>query len=481
MHKIQEKVLKIIKKNNLIKIGESVLVGLSGGPDSVCLLHILLAISKELNINNIFASHINHMLRGIESDMDEEFVKKICEESGVKLFTTSINIKEIAKKENISIEEAAREKRYEQLFLQAERIGNCKIAVGHNKNDQAETIMMNIIRGTGLDGLKGMEYINGNVIRPLLDIERNEIEKYCNNYKLNPRVDSTNLKTTYTRNKIRLKLLPFILKEFGIDPVESICRMAPLIKDDYLYLTSISQKMYKKSLLKENSRELDLDIKEVNNCHISIKRRVIREAIRKVKGNLTGIESIHVSKIIDLCQGGRTGAKIQLPKGVCARKSYNNLKIYVSENTNISRVLEGGIAAKEIVIPGITTLNTLNASLNAQILDIESFNSSIFRTLRYDSLTQYFDYDKLLNQRIEVRSREEGDVLKPYKCKGTKKLKKYLIDNKIPREERDRIPLIVIGKEVIWVIGHKISNKFLITKNTKKVLKLKYKKKDSFI
>ncbi len=489
VQEMQKRVLEVIKKNNLIEFGESVLIGLSGGPDSVCLLHILHSLSKELGIK-IFASHINHMLRGTESDMDEEFVKKLCKELGIKLFSVSLNIREMAEKENISIEEAAREGRYRQFALLANKIGNCKIAVAHNKNDQAETIMMNIIRGTGLDGLKGMDYIRENIIRPLLDIGRDEIEEYCRENELNPRIDSTNLESIYTRNKIRLELIPFISKEFESNIVESISRMAGLIKDDYLYLESVSLELYNYSLLKEYDYGVELDIEKINEYHSAIRKRVIRKAIEKVKGSLTEIESIHIDKIIELCLEGRTGTEIHLPKGVRAGKSYNILKIYICRDIvcrGISEKSKGKISYtcergeknkffKKVLVPGVTTVEALNTSLEAVVLDKKSFNVEIFKVLRYNSLVQFFDYDKLLDKEINIRSRQEGDILNPYKCKGTQKLKKFFIDNKIPREIRDTVPLIAKGREIVWVIGYKISDKFKITENTKSILRLEYKK-----
>ena len=521
---MQKKVLKTIKEYSLVDPGESVLIGVSGGPDSVCLLHIFHSLSQELGIN-IFAAHINHMLRGAESDMDERYVENLCRELKIELFSICLNIREISKRERNSIEEAAREGRYNQFTLLAQKIDNCKIAIAHNKNDQAETIIMNMIRGTGLDGLKGMDYKRGNIIRPLLDIGSDEIEEYCKKNNLNPRTDSTNLKSIYTRNKIRLELIPFISRNFAADVVESINRMAGLVRDDYLYLESTSVEMYDKCLLKEYDCGVELDIEKISGYHSAIVKRVLRKAIEKVKGNLTSIESIHIDKIVELCLEGRTGARIDLPQGICAGKSYNILKIYICreiseknkgkkkhtgesgetgksvesvENSETGETGETGQSGesggsgksgesgesgesveiskfyKKVFIPGITTVEALGASLEAVILDKKSFNVEIFKVLRYNSLVQFFDNDKL--EEVNIRSRQEGDILNPYKCKGTQKLKKFFIDNKIPREVRDTIPLIAKGKEIVWVIGYKISDKFKITENTKSILKLEYSK-----
>ncbi|HHY24839.1 MAG TPA: tRNA lysidine(34) synthetase TilS, partial [Clostridiaceae bacterium] len=251
-----------------------------------------------------------------------------------------------------------------------------------------------------------------------------------------------------------------------------------------------SLELYNYSLLKEYDYGVELDIEKINEYHSAIRKRVIRKAIEKVKGNVTEIESIHVDKIIELCLEGRTGAEIHLPKGVRAGKSYNILKIYICRDIvcrGISEKSKGKISYtcergeknkffKKVLVPGVTTVEVLNTSLEAVVLDKKSFNVEIFKVLRYNSLVQFFDYDKLLDKEINIRSRQEGDILNPYKCKGTQKLKKYFIDNKIPREIRDTVPLIAKGREIVWVIGYKISDKFKITENTKSILRLEYKK-----
>jgi len=238
-------VLKTINKYNLIEKGERIIVGLSGGPDSVCLLYILNNFLKEYELK-IFAVHINHMIRGEESDLEQKYVRELCEKLEIELFIERIDILKVSKEQKISIEEAGRNIRYLEFSKYAKKTFSNKIAVAHNKNDQAETVLFNIIRGTGLDGLKGIQYKNNMVIRPLLDIDRNQIEEFCSLNLLNPRIDSSNLKKTYTRNKIRLDLIPYINKNFGANIVESLNRMSSLIKEDYKLIETIIKEAYKK-------------------------------------------------------------------------------------------------------------------------------------------------------------------------------------------------------------------------------------------
>jgi len=462
-----DKVLCTIKKHNLIEKGEGVVVGVSGGPDSVCLLHILCSLKDQLALK-LYAVHINHMLRGKEAEQDEIYVRELCGKLGVPLFTAAFDVKEISKKEGISAEEAGREIRYSQFRHFASKAGATKIAVAHNKNDQAETILMHIMRGTGLDGLKGMEYMRDGIIRPLLDIERKDIEDYCKVHQLNPRQDSSNLESIYTRNKVRIDLIPCINRLFHVDMVESIHKMCLLIKDDVDFIESSAAMHYERCAESDGEGGVRLDLSKLAAFHPAIRKRVVRHAIKEVKGDLKGIESVHIENIISLIKDGRTGSETHLPNGLRAGISYGFLKIHI-------RCDDKPFAFSEAIkIPGTTWIQPINSSIES-FIENKGANIEDYSNIRYNSLVQFFDYEKL-KKGINIRNRREGDIFKPYRSNGTKKLKEYFIDNKIPREERDKIPLVALGNEIVWVIGYKISDKFKVTENTKTVLKLIYKK-----
>jgi len=461
-----EKVLDTINKHHLIENGESVVVGVSGGPDSVCLLHVLYRLREKLHIK-LYAVHINHMLRGKESEGDEKYVKELCEKLEIPAHFFSIDVRDLASKKGISLEEAGREARYRKFEEVAEDTGASKIAVAHNRNDQAETVLMNIIRGSGLDGLKGIGYIRGKIIRPLLDVPREDIENYCRRHSLNPRTDSTNLVSIYTRNKIRLDLIPSIDKMFDIDIQDSLWRMSVLLKDDLDYIDENATRLYHECLAEKNKDSITIDAGIFQGYHIAIKRRIIRSAIRNLTGNLKGVESVHIEKVLQLWEGGRTGAQVHLPGGLKALKSYNHLII----GTDIDGVAIGPFC-REINIPGVTLVPEIGAGVKA-FIEKKSSGIEQYGNMRYNSLVQHFDYD-ILKMGINIRNRKDGDVFKPYKSNGTRKLKEYFIDNKIPRHKRDNIPLIALGNEIVWVVGYKISDKFKVTENTKTVLKLIY-------
>lgn len=463
---LKEKVLNSIKKYNLVDAGDKIVLGVSGGPDSVCLLNILHSLESELQIT-IVVSHINHMLRGEESDADESHVRGLCERLGVDFFSKAINIGEYSKNAGISTEEAGREARYNEFKALAGKTGASKIAVAHNKNDQAETVLMRIIRGAGLEGLRGMDFKRGIIIRPLLDVERGEIEEYCRRNFLDFRTDSSNLENVYTRNKLRLDLIPFINNLFDTNITESIFKMSSILKDDNDLIDSMVSTYFAQTIKGKAGSEVNLDLRLLNSYHPAIRRRIIRFAIEEIKGDLKGIQYIHIEDSVNLALSGKTGSKIHLPGNIRVLRSYGTLKIFLE-----SKKVRQAAFDKTINIPGKTLIESENKLVEAEVYErhlnyiptADSFESEFVK---------YFDYEKL-NSGINIRTRREGDVFKPCNSIGTKKLKEYFIDKKIPRENRDLIALVVKGNEVVWVIGYKISDKFKVTENTKKVLKLKY-------
>ena len=315
---IFEKVLDTINRHNLIEKGDKIVLGISGGPDSVCLLHILNRLKEQFDIE-IYAAHLNHQIRGIEAQKDALYVTRLCEEMGIKYFVRSIDVPKYCQENKLSIEDGARKLRYEMFFEIMQRTHANKIAIAHNVNDQAETILMRIMRGTGLHGLRGIEYIRDNVIiRPILDIERSEIESYCEQYNLNPRIDQTNLDPIYTRNKIRLKLLPYMQENFNSNVTKAIVRMSSSIKEDSDYIES-------KALMKFEEICLIVDL------HNSIKYRVLRYAIKYVLGDTNFIDQKHILEIIELEPEKKVGKKLNLPRGLFVYRKKNSIIITIKE------------------------------------------------------------------------------------------------------------------------------------------------------
>ena len=458
-----DQALNTIQRNNLINKGDRVVVGVSGGPDSVCLLHILYSLAQKLDAS-IYAIHINHMLRGSESDRDEEYVRNLCMNLGVDLKILKIDVSEISRKTNSNLEETGRDIRYCEFEKYADETGAERIAVGHNRNDQAETILMHIIRGMGIDGLKGMDYKRGKIIRPLLDVERIRIEEYCLKNNLSPRIDRTNLEYNYTRNKIRLGLIPYINDKFSVDIIDKLSILSGLARDDLDFMEGSTSNMIKNVCVEEDEDGIVFETILFTEMHPAIRKRGLRNAYKALNGNYKGLESTHIDKIADLISNGKTGSEINLPNGIIAQKSYDTFKLVKKAAKNEMFCFE-----KPLEIPGLTCIDEINASVEAVL---EEF-TSIRETCRpHNFQEQLFDYEKL-KMGINIRSRRNGDIFKPAGSNGTKKLKEYFIDKKIPRESRDRIPLIAKGNEIIWVVGDKISDKFKVTEDTKTVLKIR--------
>ena len=296
---LEEKVRKTIREYNLIEKNDSIVVGVSGGPDSMTLLSILLKLKEEFNLK-IYVAHVNHMLRE-NAIKDEEYVKKFCEKNNIEMFIKKANISEIAKKEKIGLEEAGRNIRDNFFEEVLKNTKSNKIAIAHNLNDKAETIIMNTLRGSGVSGLKGIEAKRKKYIRPLIEIERYEIEKYCIENEINPRHDESNDDNTYTRNKIRNIIIPYIRNEFNPNIIKTLNRLSEIIKEEDEYVQSETEKIFKEILLTDEKNKIEFDPRKFNDQEKVIQKNLILLAIKKVKGSTQGIEKVNIDDIIKLC------------------------------------------------------------------------------------------------------------------------------------------------------------------------------------
>ena len=307
---MKNKVIETIKKYELIQAKDKIVLGVSGGPDSITMLDILRQIQEEFDFE-IVVAHINHMIRK-EAIQDEEYVKEYCKKNNIKCFVKRIDVIDIANNKKIGTEEAGRFVRYEFFDEVLNQTSFNKIAIAHNKNDKAETIIMHLLRGSGLSGLKGIEPIRGNIIRPLIECERKEIEKYCDENKLEPRIDKTNFENDYTRNKIRNIVIPYIEKELNPNIIETIDRLSEVVKKEDRYLEKVASNVYEKILIKQEPGQIILGLKEFNEQDEVIKNRIILYTVKKLFGSSQGIEKIHINDIIKLCNNN-IGNKYLIP------------------------------------------------------------------------------------------------------------------------------------------------------------------------
>lgn len=463
-----DKVINTIKANNMFQPGDKVIVAVSGGPDSICLLHILNSLREFLGII-LVAAHVNHCLRGQEADKDESYVKEFCRGIGIECFVLRKNVHEVSKERGISCEMAGREVRYEFFSQLLKRLNAQKIAIAHNSNDQGETVLMRIIRGTGLDGLEGIKAVRDNIyVRPILDVARKEIEEYCYKNNLSPRIDKTNLESVYSRNKIRLELIPYIQKNFNPDIIDSLNRLASIVRVDNEYINNVSVEAYKKYCNKNKDKVII--IKEAFKLHEAILVRLLRMALRELKGNLYNFDKNHIGDIINI-QKGETGKSIALPQKVRVINDYGNIQITsVSEKKPIVYEEDQYI----LKVNEKTTIKGHNLIVDLKIIeDYKKLN------LKDKVLVKYFDYDKI-NGDIKLRYRKNGDRFTPIGMKGSKKLKDLFIDLKIPKEERDIVPLITFNDEIAWVVGYRLSDKFKVDNYTKNILQIIIEREEQY-
>ena len=461
---IKKRFLKFIKEKNIVKSGDKILVGLSGGPDSVCMLNLLCSIRDEEKIE-VAAAHINHMLRGEEADKDEEYSKRLCESLGVRFFSKRIDINKYALETGKSSELAGREARYDFFDEIINKINFNKIATAHNANDQAETILMRIMRGTGLEGLGGIPVEReGKYIRPILFMKREEVEQYCKENNLNPHIDATNLERIYSRNKVRLDILPYMKNNFNPNIVETINRMALLLQDDNEFIEGEVNKAYKDNCFeRENSIVIS---KNLFNIQSAIVTRVIRKALFAINKSNYDMEMKNIEDIIELSNLG-TNKRVDLPKDIYAENVYGDIIIRKKEYIKNKLSNELTLNKKDILHNEVI--------FDEYIINFDLVNNKDIKQ-ENDELIKKFDYDKINN--VTIRYRKDGDRITPLGMKGSKKLKDIFIDMKIPKEKRDEIPLIQFNDEISWIVGIKMSDKFKITKETKHILKVSVKRKE---
>ena len=302
---MKEKVLKTIKKDNWIKDGDRIVLGVSGGPDSIAMLNILNDIrnDKKQHMNfDIIVAHVNHMIREEAKD-DEKFVKEFCKKIHVPFYSKSIDVKKMANNMKIGTEEAGRNARYDFFDEILTKTDSNKIAIAHNRNDKVETMIMNMLRGSGIAGLKGIEPIkNKKYIRPLIECERYEIEQYCVENNIDARIDKTNFDNIYTRNKIRNVVIPYIMQEFNPNIVNTMDRLSELVKEEDEYLENTVENKYKELIIEEKEKQFIMNLKGFNKEEKVIKSRLLLYTISRLFGTTKGIEKIHIEDIIKLCE-----------------------------------------------------------------------------------------------------------------------------------------------------------------------------------
>ncbi|SES93823.1 tRNA(Ile)-lysidine synthase [Natronincola peptidivorans] len=456
-----DKVKKTIKRYDLVEVEDRIVVAVSGGPDSIVLLHALYSLREEFNLQ-LFVAHLNHNFRGIDAQMDAQYVANFCEAMNVICFVKSMDVPKYAKEQGLSSEEAGRVLRYKFFQEVVEKVGANKIAVAHNQNDQAETVLMRLLRGTGIQGLTAIHHGRGQIIRPLLDISRKEIEEYCLLHNLSPRIDETNLEPIYHRNKIRLELIPYIEEHYNPNIIESLAKTAEILKKDNEFIEIVGKDAYKQVMLQAREGCLEFSMEGINKLHIALQSRIFRLATEALVGKLEALEYKHMQSIMELIQKSETGKKILLPMGIIVKTSYNKV-IFTTQEQEEETTFYYPLREN-----GHTKIEEVQGVIITKVIERDNIEA-----ISRDKYIKYFDYDKI-KQTLNVRNRKDGDRFWPLGLVGSKKLKDFFIDYKIEREKRNQIPLICDGEEIMWVVGFRISEKYKVTDETNKILSIQY-------
>lgn len=452
-----EKVKQTIIKYGLLKQNERVIVGLSGGPDSTALAVTLAKIAPSLGVQLIVA-HFNHGLRGRESERDERSAGRLAKKLGLSFVSRKMD-KTLAP-QGLSPEDFYRRQRY-QFFDETAKSNHArKIALGHNLQDQAETVLLHLLRGSGLEGLKGILPLrDGKYIRPLLEASREEIISFLDEAGVSYRQDSSNNSKLHLRNKIRLELLPYLKKEFNPKIDETLAQMAEILREENSYIKENVSQALKSTCVKKQKNKITLNIEYLNTLPLAIGRRLLKDLLENFSSQKNGITFLHINSINNLLQNLESGKKLCLPFGIEARREYENL--ILERTSDCTKQLQ---YLYPIHIPGTIYLAERNLTVCFRLVDKNKFVSNVKNK-------SYFDLDKI-RLPLVLRNRREGDWFQPLGMTGRQKLKSFFIDRKIPQQKRNEIMLLADTQSVIWIENMQLSDQVKITPQTKNVLEL---------
>ena len=464
--------LRFMRDSCLLPENACLLLAVSGGADSTCLLHLLAALRQGFDIR-LHVAHLDHKLRGAESAADADYVRDLADSLDIPLTVDTADVRSYKNKNKISLEEAAREVRYTFLAQTAASIGTEYIATGHTLDDQVETILMHIIRGTGIKGLVGLKsaaewHLNGcsfNLIRPLLTVSRRETAAYCKKHRLIPRLDSTNLSLSPLRNRIRQQFVP-LLKGYNSGIADVLLRTAAIAADETEFLDAEAARLWQ-SVVQEKKNMLVLDRKAIDELHPALKRHLLRAAIEGLLGSLKDIEARHIEEIMTTLDK-QAGKYINLPGGLVFYVDYERY-LLGRESAGLCpyHVIGGEYPLK---VPGETQL--AGWWVEAVVIDKDTTGAI---EQGCNDFTAYLDLGKIKGE-LKIRQRKPGDRFQPLGMKETKKVNQFMINEKIPNPWRSRIPIVATAQQILWLVGYRIDDRVKVSARTKRILELKFRR-----
>jgi tRNA(Ile)-lysidine synthase len=442
-HDLEVTALSTVERYRMLEDGERVVAAVSGGADSLALLLFLkgIASDKELDLH-VF--HLDHMLRGDESASDARFVKELAADLGLPARVLAVDVRAETAGSGRSPEDAAREVRLAKLRQFAQEVGARRIATGHTADDQVETFMMRLIQGAGLTGLGGIPPVSGPFIRPLIQVWHSQVEEYCAQMGANPRQDSSNLDTSYLRNRIRLKVLPFLVSELGPSIKEVILREVESLALDREFMREQAAQAFD-LVARVDIDEVRLDIPRLLSLPAALQRGVIREAWSRAAPGAQNLSWRHLVDMMEKVVAGQTGSRLDLPGPLIVERSYDDIVFKPPD-------VEAECTPEVLPVPGTVRLPWAGVEIEARRVgrDTVAFGK--------DENVEFLTAD--LELPLEVRAPAPGDRFKPLGSTGTRKLTDFFIDRKLPRSERKRCPLVLSGGQIVWVAGMRIDQRF---------------------
>ncbi len=462
---MRQQVLEAVDRYRMLQAGDKVLVAVSGGPDSVALLHVLRSLTRELGVE-LAAAHLNHELRGEQSDQDEAYVRELCANWDLPCFVAREDVAAWAKREGLSLEEAGREARYHLLTGLAAEHSFDRVALGHTASDRVETLLINILRGSGLHGLRGIPPVRGIFIRPLITTSRQDTVEYCCANSLLARCDESNLDPSdFLRNKIRLKLLPLLAEEYTEDPQQVLLRLIQAAEEELDWTEPLVEEAF-------------IEIAEVGHDRVRLNRaklaempagllhRVLRRALVELSGAATDVGTVHYDELRKLIQRGQTGAKLHLPGRLLATIGYTDFELVASGELP-TRNEAAAEWSYELPMPGMVQVPESEMTVAAQLLAESSaeFGDAVGSPVVVDA--------DAVDPPLQVRNWRPGDAIQPLGMSGHKKLQDLFVDEKVPRRQRSAVALVVDSRNrIIWAVGLRVGEPFRVTQDTSTFLRL---------
>ncbi|MFA5015485.1 MAG: tRNA lysidine(34) synthetase TilS [Actinomycetota bacterium] len=488
-NRVVSRALRTIEYYEMIKKGDSILISVSGGPDSVFLTHLLYLMRPILDLT-LFGYSLDHMTRNGESARDALFVEELYRELDIKLFKQKKDAARWSRSHKLSFQEGARNLRIEELLEISDKKNISKITTGHNADDNIETFFINLLRGTGSRGLSGIRPVSGKFIRPLIDISRKDIISYLDNKKIAYCLDRTNLENIYFRNRIRNLLIPFLSKHFRVSFKSNILRSISILKDEDEFLRHHSAaKMKRMASVEGNGSEkgsgkynalIKIPVSGIQKETIALRRRIILSAIEKVSESLEDVSFDNVDDALGICVPGGESKIIQIGKNIKVFKIGNYIyfanldhagllsefRQFLKENeTKIDKRVIG----TEIKFGTRMKLKDFNLEMSSEVLELNRDKLDFSKAKNTEA---FLDYNRIKTP-VKVRNWKNGDKFYPQGMKSEKKLQDFFIDNKIPIHLRKSIPVFADKEKIIWIGKYRIDERVKITGDTRKVLHLK--------